>query len=319
MIVVTGGMGFIGSRLVHRLNQQGFDDILVVDTLEQGHKFYNLATAQISDYLDADNFLNKIQKNTLPKIDVIFHQGACSTTTEWNGKYMMNNNYEYSKQLLDYCQKQNIPFIYASSAATYGKRTENFSETCGDEEPLNVYGYSKLLFDRYITRALPHVNSQVVGLRYFNVYGPHEGHKGRMASVAFHLYQQFKRGETLKLFAGSHGYGDGEHCRDFIYVDDACDLNIWCWQQPHINGIYNCGTGQARSFLSLAKAMVTHFGTAQIDFIPMPQDLRPNYQSFTQADLKCLRACGYTAEFTGLETGIKNYMHWLDTHQDWYA
>lgn len=314
MIVVTGGMGFIGSRLVHRLNEAGYEQILVVDDLTCGHKFQNLSNARIADYLDKNQFLDYIEKQHtgLPEIDVLFHQGACSTTTQWDGRLMMAENYEYSKRLFHYALKKQFPFIYASSAATYGKRTAHFTEDCQNEVPLNVYGYSKLLFDQYVQRYLPETHSQVVGLRYFNVYGPGEAHKQNMASVAYHLYHQYQRGEDLKLFAGSHGYADGEHCRDFIYVKDVCDVNLWFWQNPDQNGIFNCGTGIARSFLSMAKAIVNYFQAGNITFIPMPESLRANYQSFTQADLTRLRACGYPHTFTPLEQGIAEYMHWLD-------
>ena len=228
MIIVTGGAGFIGSNLVKGLNLRGNDEILVVDNLSNGQKYKNLVDCQIADYIDKQDFINLLQQGGFKAkpIKAVFHQGACSSTTDWDGRYMMQNNYEYSKTLLHYCQEQQIPFIYASSAAVYGA-DPTFKEQLAFESPLNVYGYSKFQFDQYVRRLLPSLTTQVVGLRYFNVYGPRETHKGSMASVAFHLNNQIKEGNSLRLFEGSDGHGNGEQRRDFIYVGDVVNVNLW--------------------------------------------------------------------------------------------
>ncbi len=313
MIVVTGGAGFIGSNLVKALNQQEHTNILVVDDLSDGTKFKNIVDCQILDYQDQDDFLTKIIANEPfdEAIEVIFHQGACSTTTEWDGQYMLQNNYEYSKALLHYCLAHNLPFIYASSAAIYGDN-RIFIEEPSNEMPLNVYGYSKLLFDQYIRRILPSAKSQIVGLRYFNVYGPREQHKGPMTSVAFHLNNQLKKDRILRLFEGSGGYADGEQHRDFVYVDDVVDVNLWFWQNTKQSDIYNVGTGRAQTFNDVAKAIIAWHGTGKIQYIPFPEDLRGRYQSFTQADISKLRTAGYEAPFKTVEQGIKLYLDWLN-------
>ena len=241
MIVVTGAFGFIGSNLVKALNQKGRTDIIAVDDLTQGVKFKNLADCQIQDYYDKDEFLNYLPKD---KIDVIFHQGACATTTEWDGKYMMENNFTYSKILLDFAILNHIQFIYASSAAVYGN-SQTFHESPQWEKPLNVYGFSKLLFDQYV-RKLQGVDNQIVGLRYFNVYGPNEQHKGSMASVAYHLAKQLKENGKINLFEGCDGYKNGEQRRDFVYVEDIANINIFMMENPNIKGIFNAGTGKSQ-------------------------------------------------------------------------
>ncbi|WP_445395554.1 ADP-glyceromanno-heptose 6-epimerase [Zobellella sp. An-6] len=316
MIIVTGGAGFIGSNLVKALNAQGRTDVVVIDDLTDGTKFVNLVDLTIADYLDKDEFLHRIvsgdEFEEWGGIEVIFHQGACSATTEWNGKFMMENNYEYSKDLLHYCLEREIPFIYASSAATYGGRNDNFIEEPRYEQPLNVYGYSKQLFDQYVRRLLPDIRSQVVGLKYFNVYGPREQHKGSMSSVAFHLNTQLHKGENPKLFRGCDGYPDGGQMRDFIYVDDVCKVNFWFWQNSQVSGIFNCGTGRAEPFRNVAEAVIKYHGKGQIEFIPFPDQLKGRYQSFTQADLTKLRAAGYPHEFRTVAEGVTEYMAWLN-------
>lgn len=308
MIVVTGGAGFIGSNIVKGLNAIGRKDILVVDDLTDGTKFANLVDLNIADYLDKDEFIGLILSGEDLDIEVIFHQGACSSTTEWNGKFMLENNYNYSKDLLHYCLDNQIPFLYASSAATYGGRKDNFIEDRQFEKPLNVYGYSKFLFDQYVREILPEATSQICGFRYFNVYGPREQHKGSMASVAFHLDSQLKKGENLKLFEGSDHFK-----RDFIYVDDVVAVNLWFWQQNK-SGIYNCGTGRAESFQAVADAVLSYHKTGKIDYIPFPENLKGRYQTYTQADLTQLRATGCPIKFKTVAEGTIEYMKWLNAN-----
>ncbi len=312
MIVVTGGAGFIGSNIVQGLNRRGRTDVLVVDDLTDGHKFRNLVDAQIADYQDKDDFLAAVQRGGpfAERIEAVFHEGACAVTTEWDGRYMLRNNFDYSKVLLHYCLEQGIPLVYASSAAVYGLETR-FAETPEAERPINVYGYSKLLFDQYVRRCTGGARSQVVGLRYFNVYGPREGHKGSMASVAFHLHGQLEKDGVARLFAGSHGYGDGEQRRDFVHVDDVVAVNLWCLDHPRVSGIFNLGTGESRPFNDVARAMIEAHGRGRIDYVAFPEKLRPAYQAFTQADLTNLRAAGYERPFIPLEEGVAGYARWL--------
>lgn len=312
MIIVTGGAGFIGSNVIKSFNQRGRNDILVVDNLTNGIKFKNLVDCQIADYLDKDVFMAKIMSGEefARSIDGIFHLGACSTTTEWDGRYLMNNNYEYSKVLLSYCLERGIPFIYASSAATYGNGTV-FKEAREYEAPLNVYGYSKLQFDDYVRQILPHTKSQIVGLRYFNVYGPRESHKAAMASVAFHLNNQIIKDGVVRLFHGTDGYGDGEQQRDFVYVDDAVAVNLWFLDHPTYSGIYNVGTGRSESFNEVAQAVIRWHGKGYIEYIPFPEHLKGHYQSFTQADISKLRAIECDVSFRTVAEGVKDYLDWL--------
>ena len=306
MIVVTGGAGFIGSNIVKGLNDLGRKDILVVDDLTDGTKFANLADLDIADYMDKDEFISAIVSGENLDIEVIFHQGACSSTTEWDGKFMMENNYNYSKDLLHYCLDFDIPFLYASSAATYGGRSDNFIEDRVYEKPLNVYGYSKFLFDQYVRKILSNANSQICGFRYFNVYGPRENHKGSMASVAYHLNEQITKGEKPKLFAGSDNFR-----RDFIYVGDVVEVNLWFWKNK-VSGIFNCGTGRAESFQSVADAVLDYHKKGEIDYIPFPEHLKGRYQSFTQADLTKFRKTGCPIEFKTVSQGTTEYMQWLN-------
>ncbi len=306
MIVVTGGAGFIGRNIVKGLNELGRKDILVVDDLTDGTKFANLADLDIADYMDKDEFISAIVSGENLDIEVIFHQGACSSTTEWDGKFMMENNYNYSKDLLHYCLDFDIPFLYASSAATYGGRSDNFIEDRVYEKPLNVYGYSKFLFDQYVREILPNANSPICGFRYFNVYGPRENHKGSMASVAYHLNEQIIKGEKPKLFAGSDNFK-----RDFIYVGDVVEVNLWFWKNK-LSGIFNCGTGRAESFQSVADAVLDYHHKGEIDYIPFPEHLKGRYQSFTQADLTKFRKTGCPIEFKTVSQGTTEYMQWLN-------
>ncbi|STD31536.1 ADP-L-glycero-D-manno-heptose-6-epimerase [Edwardsiella tarda] len=306
MIIVTGGAGMIGSNIVKALNDKGYTDILVVDNLKDGTKFVNLVDLDITDYMDKEDFIAGIVAgDDFGDIEAVFHEGACSSTTEWDGKYVMDNNYQYSKELLHYCLERQIPFLYASSAATYGM-TDKFVEDRRYEGPLNVYGYSKFLFDQYVRRILPHVESQICGFRYFNVYGPREGHKGGMASVAFHLNTQINNGEEPKLFEGSENFR-----RDFIYVGDVADVNLWFWENG-VSGIFNCGTGNAESFQAVADAVVDYHQKGNVVYIPFPDKLKGHYQAFTQADTTQLRAAGYTQPFKTVAQGVREYMEWLN-------
>jgi ADP-L-glycero-D-manno-heptose 6-epimerase len=322
--IVTGAAGFIGANLVKALNARGISDVIAVDDLTHGDRFTNLVDCQIDDYLDKDEFIAALGKGAFNgAVTAVLHQGACSDTTESNGRYMMQNNYRYSQQLLDFCAAQKTPFIYASSAAVYGDRTE-FRESAECERPLNVYGYSKFLFDQTVRRRKH--NSQVVGLRYFNVYGPREQHKGRMASVAYHFFNQYRGAGKVRLFEGSGGYGHGEQRRDFVSVEDVVKVNLYFLDNPSRSGIYNCGTGAAQSFNDVAAASINACRKTRgeaplsltamqtqglIEYIPFPQDLKGKYQSYTQADLTALRAAGYLEKFLTVEQGVARYCETL--------
>jgi ADP-L-glycero-D-manno-heptose 6-epimerase len=315
MIVVTGGAGFIGSNLVKGLNARGLEDILVVDDLHQGDKFKNLLALDIKDYIDKDDFLAALVagKYDGETVEAVFHDGACSDTMEYNGKYMMDTNYVYSKELLHFCQRRRIPFIYASSASVYGGGENGFSEMPACEWALNVYAFSKLQFDRYVRRVLPDATAQIVGLRYFNVYGPQENHKGRMASVAYHFFHQLKKDGVVRLFKGTEGYGDGEQRRDFVYVKDVVDVNLFFYDNPAKSGIFNCGTGRANTFNAVANAAIKALGGGKIEYIDFPETLKGKYQNFTEADLTLLKAAGYGKPFTEPEAAVADYYRYLTT------
>ena len=315
--VVTGAAGFIGSKLVAGLNRRGITKVIAVDNLQHSDKFRNLAGCEIADYVDQAEFIAHLERYQ-GAVEALFHQGACSDTMESDGRYMMENNYEYSKRLLEWCQGEKVPLIYASSASVYGAGPE-FREERRCEKPLNVYGYSKFLFDQLVRQRLPQATAQVAGFRYFNVYGPNEAHKGRMASVAYHAYHQLLASGRVKLFVGSGGYGNGEQKRDFVYVEDVVDVNLWFLEHRKVSGVYNCGTGRAQTFNELAAAVINAVqGTrlsvqdmthkSLIEYVPFPPGLVEKYQSFTQADLTRLRAAGYAAPFRSVEQGVAAYV-----------
>jgi len=330
MFIVTGAAGFIGCNLVAALNDRGITDILAVDDLKDGDKFRNLAKCRIADYLDKSDFRKLVASDALGKVDAIFHQGACSDTTERDGQFMMDNNYRYTLELFEYCQKNKIQLIYASSAAVYGDGPV-YSESLVNENPLNVYGYSKFLFDQVLRARFHKLTSQVVGLRYFNVYGPNEQHKGRMASVAFHNMNQYLAEGHVRLFGGWDGYEAGGQMRDFISVHDVVAVNLHFFDNPATSGIFNCGTGRAQPFNDIAYSVINTMRDIQgqsaltlpqmveqglVRYIDFPDDLKGRYQSYTQADASALRASGFAQPMRDVKTGVAEYVRALfpDAH-----
>ena len=318
MIIVTGGAGFIGSNIVKELNNRGRTDILIVDNLGSSEKYKNLIGLHFLDYWHKDYFF-KILDSYRGDVDAVFHEGACSDTMEYDVNYMMKNNYETSKALLDFCDFRGIPFIYASSASTYADGRNGFSEGDKCEGSLNPYAFSKLAFDRYVRRFLPNAKSKIIGLRYFNVYGPQEAHKGKMASVFYQFYNQIKESGCAKLFKGTDGYDDGEQRRDFIYVKDVVKVNLYCLENDIANGIYNCGTGQAHTFNEAAQAIINALGTGRIEYRDFPEGLQGKYQSFTEADTSQLIKNGYNGGFTNFSAAVKEYCDLLEKNGGYYS
>ncbi|SSY70906.1 ADP-glyceromanno-heptose 6-epimerase [Alysiella crassa] len=330
-IIVTGAAGFIGSNIVKALNERGISDIVAVDNLTNGNKFKNLADCEIAHYLDKHEFIRQIREHQFPYDDIraVFHEGACSDTMNHDGKYMMDNNYQYTLDLLDWCQYERIPFLYASSAAVYGKG-DVFREERELEQPLNVYGYSKFLFDQVLRQRMKQgLTAQVVGFRYFNVYGMREQHKARMASVAYHHFNQYREQGFVNLFGEYEQFGKGEHSRDFVSVEDVVKVNLYFLDNPDKSGIFNLGTGRSQPFNDLAAATVNACRAAEglpklslnelveqglIRYIDFPDALVGKYQSFTQADITQLRQAGYSDEFFTVEQGVERYVAWMFKH-----
>lgn len=325
-IVVTGAAGFIGANLVRTLNEKGIGNVIAVDNLTKADKFKNLVDCEVSDYFHKDEFRTALTAGSFDgDVAAILHQGACSDTMASDGRYVMDNNYRYSVDLLSYCQQEAVPFIYASSAAVYGA-SPVFREEREFERPLNVYGYSKFLFDQIVRQRWESNSAQVVGLRYFNVYGPREAHKGRMASVAYHLFNQYRASGTVKLFEGSGDFEAGEQRRDFVSVADVVRVNLWFLENQNKSGIFNCGTGASQTFNDVAVATVNALRRAEgkerlslaqlkaegiIQYVPFPDGLKEKYQSFTEADLGRLREVGYDAQFLTVEDAVGRYVDWL--------
>ena len=315
MIVVTGSNGFIGSNLIKGLNNLGHTDIISIDDHSNPALKENITHCEISDYLEIQEFFDQVKTRRFDNqnIEAIFHQGACSNTMEWDSEYLYKNNLLYSKELLKLANRIKIPFIYASSASVYGDGSE-FEESIENENPINLYAYSKFKFDQIVRQELKKNETQIVGLRYFNVYGPQEQHKGNMASVAYHLHNQLKDNNKIKLFEGSHGYGNGEQRRDFIYVDDVVKVNLWFLKNKKISGIFNLGTGRSQTFNDVANAVIDWNKKGTIEYIEFPEKLRDAYQSFTQADITKLRKVGYEEEFLSVQEGVFRY---LDSLEGW--
>ncbi|HEY4372710.1 MAG TPA: ADP-glyceromanno-heptose 6-epimerase [Burkholderiales bacterium] len=324
-IIVTGAAGFIGSNLVRALNDRGETDVVAVDDLTQADKFVNLVDCEIADYLDRGDFVSRFAAKAFGKVDAVLHEGACSDTMETDGRYMMENNYRYSIAMLDFCQEQEVPLIYASSAAVYGA-SSTFREEREFEKPLNVYGYSKFLFDQIVRRRFDDASAQIAGFRYFNVYGPRESHKGRMASVAFHNFNQFRAEGKVKLFEGYGGYAAGQQSRDFVSVEDVVAVNLYFLENPDKSGIFNLGTGRAQPFNDVARAVVNACRAAEgkgaltleecvaqglLEYIAFPEALKGKYQSYTRADIELLREAGYSAPFLSVEEGVGRYVQSL--------
>ena len=325
-IIVTGAAGFIGSNIVKALNARGVTDIVAVDNLTKADKFKNLVDCEIAEYVDKKDFLDVVESGELGgDIEAVLHQGACSDTMETDGRYMMENNYRYSLSLLEWCQEEAVPFLYASSASVYGGG-KVFAESRECEAPLNVYGYSKFLFDQAVRPRLAEASAQIAGFRYFNVYGPRESHKGRMASVAYHFFNQYRANGKIKLFEGNDGYANGEQRRDFVSIEDVVKVNLHFLDNENVSGIFNLGTGRSQTFNDVAVASLNACramdgkpastleamkAQSLIEYIAFPEALKGKYQSFTEADLTNLRSVGYAEPFLTVEAGVSRYIPWL--------
>jgi ADP-L-glycero-D-manno-heptose 6-epimerase len=314
MIILTGGAGFIGSNLLKRLNELGEEDILVVDNLKKSDKYRNMVGARFKDYIGKHEFLDVLHSNKLSDVTAILHQGACTDTLEYDGDYMMKTNFDYSKSLLHYALQKRIPFVYASSAATYG-HAPVATEEPENEVPLNIYGYSKLAFDQYVRNLMPQMSSTVVGLRYFNVYGNGEIYKGKMSSMVYQFYRQIQETGKARLFGGIGRYGPGEQTRDHVYVKDLIDINLFFWQRDPVQAIVNAGTGRDRSWNEVAQAIIGYLGRGEIEYIDFPESLKDKYQFSTRADLTQLRALGYDKPFYDLESGVPDYLATFEAAQ----
>ncbi|MEW8437559.1 MAG: ADP-glyceromanno-heptose 6-epimerase [Candidatus Thiodiazotropha taylori] len=321
MIIVTGGAGFIGSSIIRALNERGRSDIIVVDNLKNIQKSNNLKNCNIYSYVDKDCFFEWIhhRKSLQKSIEVVFHEGACSDTTNNNIRHMIYNNFQYSKCILEFCLNNSIQLVYASSASVYGTGRQGFREDNISETPLNIYAYSKYLFDLYVQKFLPNTKSQIVGLRYFNVYGPRESHKGVMASLAYQFDRQLKHNGIIKPFKGIQGVADGEQRRDFVYIDDIVDVTLWFYENSHISGIFNVGTGQSRSVNDIAHLVMEFHGYGAIDYISFPKYLIGHYQIFTESDNSYLLSQGWNKPFLNIEEGIGKYLELINNESFEYA
>lgn len=317
MIIVTGGAGFIGSNIVKNLNEAGIKDITIVDDLTDGYKMRNLSDLDFVDYYDVEEFILRVENNcNFGNIEAVIHQGACSSTTEWNGKFVMKNNFTFSKMVHEFCLTNNSQFIYASSASVYGMGKAGFIEQRGSERPINMYAFSKFQFDQYMRSVINKSPIQIVGLRYFNVYGPRESHKGTMASTIFHFNRQVKEDGIAKLFSGYDGYDDGCQERDFVYVKDCAQVNLWFLKNKDKSGIFNLGSGISRTFNDVAKCVIDWHGKGTVEYIDFPEHLMESYQSYTKSDNSNLLQAGYDKNFFKIEEGITDYLNWLNSPSD---
>lgn len=316
-IIVTGAAGFIGSCIVRTLNDAGIDNIVAVDDIASTDKWQNLRNKRYREYIHKSRFLTRLPELDRGDVQAVIHLGACSSTTERDFDYLYTNNFEFTKTLWNYCAENRIPFIYASSAATYGDGSRGFDDRSNIDEllPMNGYGYSKQVFDQWVKHQAKAFPPQYAGLKFFNVYGPNEYFKGSMASMVFHGYKQIRERGTIRLFKSCNpGYADGEQLRDFVYVKDVCAVILWLLEHPGVSGLFNVGTGRARSFRELAEAIFHALGMApKIEYIDMPGHLREKYQYYTKAEMDKLRMAGYAQPFMSVEQGVADYVqNYLD-------